>query len=271
MARRCTSKSRIAGTDSTPTVSSSTSGRTLTRTDWALSAPKYTSCSTRREQLFSYQISRSSRTRALLPESVHPRARGERYALVLLDRDASGSSPRARGTRPVPIPPFAAHAVHPRARGERASCPGAPRKISGSSPRAGGTRERRRCRRGKCRFIPARAGNAPMPGRLHAVPPVHPRACGERWGKHRGRGLRDGSSPRARGTLPNRADRDPQDRFIPARAGNARRARYIPQSQSVHPRARGERQSRHTWMPTCFGSSPRARGTPSPESRAYPA
>ena len=119
------------------------------------------------------------RTNSARLKPVHPRARGERYALRAAVRDGSGSSPRARGTvagvalaesglRFIPAragngsrpqPSRRAHPVHPRARGER-SCLLFPDSAShGSSPRARGTAGGRRSIGPALRFIPARAGN----------------------------------------------------------------------------------------------------------------
>ena len=77
-----------------------------------------------------------------------------------------------------------------------------------------------------------------------------------------------GSSPRARGTAASPCDQRNRTRFIPAGAGNGfvrslARARF-----TVHPRGRGERESRVTTIGTLPGSSPRARGTARPAPRA---
>ena len=77
-----------------------------------------------------------------------------------------------------------------------------------------------------------------------------------------------GSSPRARGTLTGPQDSANQRRFIPACAGNAYRPSRQRQSASVHPRVRGERGPLPVRHCLADGSSPRARGTPSPASHA---
>ena len=70
-----------------------------------------------------------------------------------------------------------------------------------------------------------------------------------------------GSSPRGRGT-PRRASGEHScDRFIPARAGNARLTGSSFSAVSVHPRAGGERYSNHELLHFITGSSPRGRGT----------
>ena len=49
-----------------------------------------------------------------------------------------------------------------------------------------------------------------------------------------------GSSPRTRGTDPQRLARLPEIRFIPAHAGNSSAAGELASEWTVHPRARGE-------------------------------
>ena len=110
---------------------------------------------------------------------VHPRARGEQFEKFLKDRLDCGSSPRTRGTGPLPagacesrrfIPAHAgnrcgrgavtAHPpVHPRARGEQTLPPPTTCAITGSSPRTRGTEGRHGYCRRPLRFIPAHAGN----------------------------------------------------------------------------------------------------------------
>ena len=144
-----------------------------------------------------------------------------------------------------------------------------------------GTRDCHRRRHDHGRFIPAGAGNARCRSRRATRAPVHPRGCGERSI------LRDlsiciaGSSPRVRGTLPPLAPLRRRARFIPAGAGNARRAAVPCASPAVHPRGCGERQQRDLFVSQSsvhprgcgericdraarspsYGSSPRVRGT----------
>ena len=152
------------------------------------------------------------------------------------------------------------------------------------------------------RFIPARAGNAATSRACRRMSAVHPRACGERRPcrvdsrcrcgssprvrgtrtrlRHLADGLgssprvrgtpfrpglrrrdRDGSSPRVRGTHPV-ASRAQRPRFIPARAGNARRGCRRSWLEPVHPRACGEHHAGERGPCDRHGSSPRVRGTP---------
>jgi len=56
---------------------------------------------------------------------------------------------------------------------------------------------------------------------MKASQPVHPRACGERLAGVIGARVGCGSSPRVRGTRPDALRQALDQRFIPARAGNA--------------------------------------------------
>ena len=93
---------------------------------------------------------------------------------------------------------------------------------------------------------------------------VHPRACGERSSRVRGRLRANGSSPRLRGTLGAVARVLPGVRFIPAPAGNAESGGHRNSRRTVHPRACGERQKRKWNAERERGSSPRLRGTLEP-------
>ncbi len=85
------------------------------------------------------------------------------------------------------------------------------------------------------------------------------------------------SSPLARGTLGIHWDLLPGNRFIPARAGNTLVLWLGSEKESVHPRSRGEHSKRSSRPRHGFGSSPLARGTPTPaahfvlEARFIPA
>ena len=152
--------------------------------------------------------------------SVHPRMRGERGAKPNTRYWATGSSPHARGTRPLLktefqkwfIPACAGNAarrtgpgtgrsVHPRMRGERSCFWDSRRRENGSSPHARGTHVRLLHVQSSSRFIPACAGNASAVTTPATIATVHPRMRGERPFET-GHGHVDrGSSPHARGTL----------------------------------------------------------------------
>ena len=111
----------------------------------------------------------------------------------------------------------------------------------GSSPRARGTGQRFRWQIGDGRFIPASAGNGDRPGRGSKGPAVHPRERGERPRRQFRHNLRNGSSPRARGTAGLYLDALNATRFIPASAGNGQTHAGAGARSPVHPRERGER------------------------------
>ena len=144
---------------------------------------------------------RGTRCRASATRPVHPRACGERVLRFTRSPDDDGSSPRVRGT-PVRRVAAADHLpVHPRACGERRSPSGLMAELAyGSSPRVRGTRHAWSDRRSRCRFIPARAGNAsgarpPDRGRGRFIPARAGNAA-----TRRGRRSMSGSSPRVQGT-----------------------------------------------------------------------
>ena len=171
---------------------------------------------------------------------VHPRVRGEPRRSSGSPCSVAGSSPRARGTQhslagylygerfiPAcagnPLPPMRVPliaSVHPRVRGEPATNRGTGRSFPGSSPRARGTQINVPGGGGVARFIPACAGNPSLRHRLDKFKAVHPRVRGEPEGVYAEVYLRDGSSPRARGTLHKIHGRAYLHRFIPACAGN---------------------------------------------------
>ena len=132
----------------------------------------------------------------------------------------------------------------------------------GSSPLARGTPTRSLGRSGVGRFIPARAGNTGAGRHRHTPPPVHPRSRGEHPPRLEARKRKYGSSPLARGTLPEAIGADAVHRFIPARAGNTAAHTAHPLFLSVHPRSRGEHCATVRIKRCSSGSSPLARGTP---------
>ena len=114
------------------------------------------------------------------PSSVHPRACGERFGVIVVGPAVPGSSPRMRATRVSShmiamtrrfIPAHAGNAapdenaasrcpVHPRACGERAKAMAMPIVTVGSCPRMRGTLAVSAASGQLRRFIPAHAGNA---------------------------------------------------------------------------------------------------------------
>ena len=219
--------------------------------------------------------------RRQLADTVHPRAGGEHASRSAAIAIITGSSPRGRGTRPRPrrprrdrrfIPARAGntcsgagsrrtYAVHPRAGGEHTHFRVGGDLWSGSSPRGRGTRRGGHGAPERSRFIPARAGNTPRRTRASPTPAVHPRAGGEHWPLSGAVCRWGGSSPRGRGTPDAALEMALGTRFIPARAGNTRRARSRWSTSAVHPRAGGEHTAFANSYYRARGSSPRGRGT----------
>ena len=133
--------------------------------------------------------------------------------------------------------------------------------MSGSSPLARGTRRAPIGQGVVHRFIPARAGNTALRPPRRRDPPVHPRSRGEHMRTECSRPSSSGSSPLARGTRARPGVGAIPHRFIPARAGNTDGRRSRRGATPVHPRSRGEHDSRGIGIATPPGSSPLARGT----------
>ena len=151
--------------------------------------------------------------------------------------------------------------VHPRVRGEHLASLGATENAAGSSPRARGILDTSPSDNRFPRFIPACAGNTLPGGGCRRRTPVHPRVRGEHASPRSMSRCAPGSSPRARGTRPRCLCGDARDRFIPACAGNTPTPAHSELTSAVHPRVRGEHDSRAMALRTSSGSSPRARGT----------
>ena len=212
---------------------------------------------------------------------VHPRLRGEHHVAGSRTHPKDGSSPPARGTRPIDvhrnertrfIPACAGNTynpfrhpppvtVHPRLRGEHVAAFLQEAFVSGSSPPARGTRSAGALVRTLVRFIPACAGNTSPPRASTTNWLVHPRLRGEHACAAVKSYTFDGSSPPARGTRATANARRVKMRFIPACAGNTACTRPNAGQEPVHPRLRGEHISCSRMRLKASGSSPPARGT----------
>ncbi len=192
--------------------------------------------------------------------AVYPRWRGEHIRGRDTQQQFIGLSPLARGThgssteRPEPrrfIPAGAGNtdrvsgmdtrrAVYPRWRGEHQEPAHMSEGGCGLSPLARGTLViglKRPCRQ---RFIPAGAGNTGVRFRGGDPGAVYPRWRGEHISGLSIRRPCNGLSPLARGTHVFLAEVRASERFIPAGAGNTRRARAGAAQPPVYPRWRGE-------------------------------
>ena len=160
--------------------------------------------------------------------------------------------------------------VHPRACGEQGYICRLLLSSNGSSPRLRGTAHLHLPALPRHRFIPAPAGNSvPRPAKSTAMP-VHPRACGEQSTNPSHISLKDGSSPRLRGTVDQRPCRGSEFRFIPAPAGNSNVPSGNWRRWPVHPRACGEQPRAMLRGTPPSGSSPRLRGTGKPSRALQP-
>ena len=191
---------------------------------------------------------------------VHPRGGGELRRDKRLSNDASGSSPRGRGTRIRHqtstvrrrfIPAGAGNsnpitengktfAVHPRGGGELVLQGSERCSRGGSSPRGRGTLLGLRRVKVLRRFIPAGAGNSVAQMNVFPLFAVHPRGGGELWGWGCRPIAHNGSSPRGRGTHLCGGKGDEHVRFIPAGAGNSVGDWIVGMFRPVHPRGGGE-------------------------------
>ena len=152
--------------------------------------------------------------------------------------------------------------VHPRVGGERTETKSRTAVLVGSSPRGRGTLEIGPAHSIFFRFIPAWAGNASCQSCPGFCGPVHPRVGGERLSHASSATVRNGSSPRGRGT-PARGQRPARlPRFIPAWAGNAPDKALKPRiSSGSSPRGRGTRKSlkdpgmMHRFIPAWAGNA----------------
>ena len=131
----------------------------------------------------------------------------------------------------------------------------------GSSPRVRGTLGKARIIGDMGGIIPARAGNTTEWTPCRCRTWDHPRVCGEHGTGSEGFAGIPGSSPRARGTRPDRVPSARGLRIIPACAGNTNTVHTIIGGNWDHPRVRGEHAQRLPSESTPMGSSPRARGT----------
>ena len=212
----------------------------------------------------------------------HPRVCGEHVDVSVDIDNATGSSPRMRGTlfrgRIVNaevgiIPAYAGNTCrtrsphprrkdHPRVCGEHKITAGGASMEAGSSPRMRGTPSRFSIHHAADGIIPAYAGNTYARSIVTVIFRDHPRVCGEHWTGSTCATVRAGSSPRMRGTLSSALFAWQFDGIIPAYAGNTRNPRKGQHQSWDHPRVCGEHFRVSCLSAVVQGSSPRMRGTP---------
>ena len=210
----------------------------------------------------------------------HPRSRGVYDSGPRTGAGSYGSSPLARGLQRIRahrgdllgiIPARAGFTWrspsaprqspdHPRSRGVYAEEMRARAGEGGSSPLARGLRSSSRTGKRPARIIPARAGFTIRKSLGSFMTRDHPRSRGVYRHPCTGGGVREGSSPLARGLQMYALYSKPRDGIIPARAGFTYRiVRPVRQSED-HPRSRGVYPHRILPPNRHRGSSPLARG-----------
>ena len=190
----------------------------------------------------------------------HPRVGGENPKPAGPAQRRYGSSPRGRGKRRrAPgvshehglIPAWAGKTLnlrggcrevraHPRVGGENGVAHWGELPPIGSSPRGRGKRQLRNRGRGKDRLIPAWAGKTTAVGYETTVTWAHPRVGGENGQVTDLRAPDSGSSPRGRGKRDRGAQRDVDERLIPAWAGKTGLLLCALFAHRAHPRVGGE-------------------------------
>ena len=190
----------------------------------------------------------------------HPRVCGEHSSSPWMLSEATGSSPRMRGTLHPPsgrqqpagiIPAYAGNTSntrlrvrtprdHPRVCGEHDFDSSKFGGDLGSSPRMRGTHELFDGFGQAAGIIPAYAGNTSLLTRFSSMSQDHPRVCGEHFIEQTDAPRIVGSSPRMRGTLVDKAAVPFGGGIIPAYAGNTRSASLRSEAPWDHPRVCGE-------------------------------
>ena len=189
----------------------------------------------------------------------HPRECGANCQSPRITAVANGSSPRVRGKhdsaafyiggdRIIPASAGQTPALksrhsyrmdHPRECGANNLLFVAHGFLSGSSPRVRGKPGLVVIGHAYARIIPASAGQTRRSWLLAFLSPDHPRECGANIGAVVAALTYFGSSPRVRGKLGVPFDSDPEDRIIPASAGQTSENTGDRQNRADHPRECG--------------------------------
>ena len=198
------------------------------------------------------------------PRRDHPRSRGV-YGEARLDRGGwRGIIPARAGFTGTGLIHILHRPDHPRSRGVYVM--GACRWVAlrGSSPLARGLRTTAYFWRSSTGIIPARAGFTVNHDTARHPRADHPRSRGVYCGSVSGSAPVPGSSPLARGLLDRIVQGSKKSRIIPARAGfTGGRAGWCG-GRGDHPRSRGVYPASAPIVEILTGSSPLARGLPTP-------
>ena len=215
-----------------------------------------------------------------LPNAAHPRVGGEHATSGLGCNVNRGLIPAWAGNTRLEQPRLWCRGAHPRVGGEHPASSGLRRGHQGSSPRGRGTHQPRHRPRRRAGLIPAWAGNTRLEQPRLWCRGAHPRVGGEHLDPEDDEDVARGSSPRGRGTHPDRnVDLDGRG-LIPAWAGNTAPAAPGVGGVRAHPRVGGEHMTAVCRAPATRahprvggehvtgsggtllpGSSPRGRGT----------
>ena len=205
------------------------------------------------------------------------------------EKQATGSSPRVRGTHAVDrvsalmfgiIPACAGNTPpwsdrrrgprdHPRVCGEHNSSKRGTPSLMGSSPRVRGTLYHTVRDGALLGIIPACAGNTRIARNPRRRGRDHPRVCGEHYVQRFVKMPQTGSSPRVRGTHIRETLRSISRGIIPACAGNTEPIRWSRRRRWDHPRVCGEHGAWDRFDACERGSSPRVRGTLGSEQAVF--
>ena len=213
---------------------------------------------------------------------VHPRLRGEYYYRLQRVKKPAGSPPPPRGIRKkarlpryvIRFTPASAgntyysfrhdytSQVHPRLRGEYLYSWIIVRYKLGSPPPPRGILGVDAVTLNNIRFTPASAGNTHQSYTSQHNRQVHPRLRGEYSNGKKIQISIPGSPPPPRGIHTDDIEKNSNDRFTPASAGNTYIAAKNTWVCQVHPRLRGEYYNLHIQGRQFIGSPPPPRGIP---------
>jgi|GEM_PF-49196 len=221
-----------------------------------------------------------NRRRPRSPSWAHPRSRGADEGDCSAVTSGLGSSPLARGGRPLvdglelfdgliparagrtrtPASSATTARAHPRSRGADITPTSPTTPARGSSPLARGGPELVLSRHRLSGLIPARAGRTVWSSSTLAATRAHPRSRGADWAGRSVRWRGMGSSPLARGGLRAVGGDLRAVGLIPARAGRTGWPVLVYVQAWAHPRSRGADSQPYARGNGEQGSSPLARG-----------